>query len=393
MRVAVVFNSPTRIADSSIRYERYVRGFRALGHDAALVTTRASAEGAAWVDVAVPDAGSLHDPGLWRELRADAVVLPTWLGMAELLEKVRPHARWIVGLADSDGRVGARVHPWALAVRMWSFHRRLSDRLRAAFWLARQYGGAYRQVDAPVLASARLCDRVVVCSEGARGNLAAFFRYHREPELAARLHVAPYPVDESFDELAVSAERRRQVVAIGRWEDPQKAVPFLARLIGRYLGRGDDARFVLLGSGGEDHFRGCVARRPDRVEYRGVVPPAEVTRVLDESQVLLSTSLWESGPIIAAEALLRGCSLVGPRSVPLLDELAREGGGTTFASRSAAVAALEAELAAWSAGRRDPLEIARRWRGQFTPAAVCDRLLDGLAEARPIPAREEWSRR
>jgi len=111
MRIQLMFNNPSRLADSSIRYGRYIRGFRELGHEAAMITTVVSAEGVNWAET-VPDTRSLFDPLLWARLSADLVLLPTWLGMADLLAAIRPSARRVVALADSDGYVGSRVHPW-----------------------------------------------------------------------------------------------------------------------------------------------------------------------------------------------------------------------------------------------------------------------------------------
>ena len=111
-----------------------------------------------------------------------------------------------------------------------------------------------------------------------------------------------------------------------------------------------------------------------------MVAQDEVAALLGRARVLLSTSRWESGPIVAGEAMLRGCSLVGPASIPSFAQFCDAGCGTTFGRRSAGavVAALDAETEAWAAGRRDPVAIASRWHGYFTSEGVCRRVLDGL---------------
>ncbi len=381
MRACIVWNGPTRLADSSIRYERYARGLRALGYDATVVAAGAAAADFPEQIRAVPEPNALYDPKLWTELRPDLVLIPTWLGMADLLATIRPHARRIVALADSDGYVGARVHPWEVLVRSWSFHDRFSERIRSALWVARQYLWAYPVVDGPMLASCRLCDRVAVCSPGAKRNLEAFFRFHGASELAERLVVAPYPVDDLFDAAPVSAARADRVVAIGRWAERQKAAPMLAQAVRRFVRSGGRSQVVILGSGGADYFRGLEAAHPDQVRYLGVVPQDRVRELMGESRVLLSTSRWESGPIVAWEALLTGCTVVGPWVIPGFRQLCESGGyGTCYRPRTsrAAAAALLNESRAWDAGRRDPKQIAAAWRGHFTPAAVCKQLLAGL---------------
>jgi hypothetical protein len=148
----------------------------------------------------------------------------------------------------------------------------------------------------------------------------------------------------------------------------------------RYLRAGGRWKFTLLGRCGELRFGSLLATYPDRVEYRGVVTQEEVAALLGQARVLLSTSGWESGPIVASEALLRGCSLVGPASIPSFVQFCEAGCGTTFGRRSAGAvaAALGAEAEAWAAGQRDPVAIAAHWHGYFTSEGVCRRVLDGL---------------
>ena len=374
MKIQLVFNHRDRLADPSmsIRYERYIEGFRELGHDVSMITTVASAEGVNWAET-VPDTRSLFDPLLWARLSPDLVLLPTWLGMADLLAAIRPHARHVIVLADSDGYVGSRVHPWRSLSRKLAMERSLEGKLRAAGWWVRQYLGADRSVDQGVVDSCRLCDRVVVFSPGAKANLHAFFRFHRVDELAARVLVAPFPVDESFEASPVATHREDQILAIGRWADPQKAAGLLADTLAELVRRREASKVIVIGSGGEAVFGPLARACPSRVDYRGVVPQAEVLELFDQSQVLLSTSRWESGPIVAAEAVLRGCSVVGAKSIPGFRQFSDTGCGTVFATRSprAVANAVREEAQAWRDGRRDPNVIAAAWRGYFTPRQVC----------------------
>jgi hypothetical protein len=385
MKIRIVFNSTTRLADSSIKYERYLDGFRDLGHSAELITTEASARGVSWATT-VPDAAELRAPALWEAEKPDLVLLPTWLGATELLSAIRPYTRYLVSLTDSDGYLGARVHPSQVLRRLCALQPSVSGKMRAAGWWLRQYLGAYRRPDASVLESCRLCDRVVVCSPGARANLLAFFRFHRAEELARRLTVAPYPVEPDFETAPISSERADQILAIGRWADPQKAGGVLAAAIGAFIRGGGRARVLLVGSGGETMFAPLTIRFPGQVEYLGVALPDRVRELLDQSRVLICTSWWESGPIVATEALLRGCSLVGPASIPTFRQYCSEGGcGTVYhrASPRFIAAALQDELRAWETGNRDPHDIAASWRDYFTPQAVCRQLLDSLPAEAP----------
>jgi glycosyltransferase involved in cell wall biosynthesis len=380
MRIGIVWPDPTRLAVLSIRFERYREGFRRLGHEAIIISTAEAAEGFEWADVSVPTLAALRDPALYAGLRLDAALVLTWLGLPDIMAAVRPHVRHLISLSDSDGVIGVQVFPARLLSRMVLVQTNFGDRLRTAGWWLRQYLGIYRGVDRGLVESGRLADRIIVFSPGAKENLRGFFSHHGEEALVSRIVVAPFPVGDDFEHDPVSADREDRVIAIGRWDDPQKGVGLLVAGLERYLRAGGRWKFTLLGRGGENAFRSLLATFPDRVEYRGAVAQDKVAALLGRARVLLSTSRWESGPIVASEAMLRGCSLVGPASIPSFVQFCEAGCGTTFVRRSASAvaAALGAEAEAWATGRRDPAAIAARWRGYFTPEAVSRRLLDGL---------------
>jgi hypothetical protein len=169
----------------------------------------------------------------------------------------------------------------------------------------------------------------VLYSPGAGTNLQAFFNYHQVPSLGKRVLIAPYPLDTAFVNAPMPAKRENQVVAIGRWDAPQKDARLLSRVIARYLRDGGSWKFVLIGSNGE--------------------------------------------------TLVRGCSVIGPDSIPSFSQFCRDGCGTPFTVRTpqVVVTALTDEIQAWDAGRRDSTCIARRWKEHFTPEAICRSILDG----------------
>ncbi len=379
MRIGIIFTADTRLSGTTVRFERYLEGFRRLGHDAVIVCTRKAAIGFPWADIQVPNLTALRDPGLWSSLRLDAALVLTWLCMPDVMSAIRPHVRYLVSLSDSDGVVGVRVFPRQMLSRMLAQQHQPLNRLRATGWWVRQYLWAYKRVDEPVLSSARLADRIVFYSPRAGRNLQEFFDYQQVPSLGERILIAPYPLDTSFVNAPMPAQRENQIVAIGRWGDPQKDAGLLSRAITRYLRSGGSWKFVLLGSNGERFFRPLIGAYPQMVEYRGVVPQPEVADLLGRSRILLCASRWESGPIVASEALVRGCSVIGAESIPSFSQFCRDGCGTSFSFRTAraVVAALTDEIHAWDAGRRDPVRIAGRWNEYFTPEAVCRSILDG----------------
>jgi glycosyltransferase involved in cell wall biosynthesis len=135
--------------------------------------------------------------------------------------------------------------------------------------------------------------------------------------------------------------------------------------------------FDLVGPGGDAAFAD-LCRRQSRVTYHGPRQPEIVADLLRNARALLLSSRWESGPLVANEALSLGCTLVGPARVPSFEAICASGRyGTACrggSSRSLAAAVLD-ELRAWDDGRRDPAAIAATWRPRFDPRTVCGQLL------------------
>jgi glycosyltransferase involved in cell wall biosynthesis len=378
MRVGLIWAAPAPLTRITVRYERYLRGFRALGHDPVTVCFAAAAEGYAEPVAVAPGEAALRDPEFYRPLRLDAAAVITWLGLPEVVGALKRVCPWVVSVADSDGQVSARVHPRATLARCVLQHRGWLTRASAAnYWLRRYLFGAGR-LERDLLDSAERADLVAINSPQARGHLTAFFRHHGRPELAARVAVVPYPVDECYLSGEVSAARERRVVAVGRWDDPQKDAPLLAAAVERVRAADPAVGFDLIGPGGDDAFDRLCRRHP-RVVYHGRLAPAAVAALLRNARSLLLSSRWESGPIVANEALSLGCTLIGPAEIPTLREFC-EGGryGTACRVRSATslAAAALAEVRAWDDGRRDPLAVAAAWRPRFDPQAVCRQLLE-----------------
>jgi len=382
MRIGLVWPSTNRLVDITVRYERYVRGFEALGHQVVTVCPEPAAVGYRFPVHTIPDLDALRDLELWRGLGLDATVIIAWLGMPETVAAINSACPRVISVSDGDGVVGfLRVYPLTTLRRMVALQTRWGMKARAAkYWV--QLGlGASRATEQTTIESADEADLVTVTSPGARANLAAVFAYHRRPDLTGKVVVIPYPVDDEFllGDVPTAADRADRVVAIGRWDDPQKDAPLLAAGIEQAAALRPETEFVLIGRNGSETFA-RLRERVARVKYLGVQPPSVVAQVLRESRVLVLSSRWESGPIVASEALCAGCSLVGPSWVPTIPWYCGEGPyGSVFARRSASALAdaLAVELAEWDAGRRNPRATAAYFRPWFNPAAVCRDLLTG----------------
>lgn len=379
MRIGILWPLDFELSRTTVRFERYITGFLSLGHEAIIIATQPALKDFPFPAIAAQNRSVFREYSFWAQHNFDVLIVCTWLIHAAEMQAARPSIGCLISLSDSDGCIGVRRFPATLLNRMLVIQPTFIGKFRTAVWWLRQYFGIDTRAEQAVTASCKLADKIVVFSPGAGKNLKSFFCQQKHIELAERILVVPYPVDEKFERKCIpTKDRNDQVIAIGRWADPQKDGPLLLRALNKLLKWRPITRCIIIGTGGDDVFLDLKSKFPERVMILGHQSQENVMKLLDSSRCLVSTSRWESGPIVAAEALLRGCSLVGPESVPSFRQFCVDTEcGTMFCQRSgsAVAQALHAELLAWEEGRRSPEQISLRWRGIFTPGSVCAKLL------------------
>lgn len=105
-----------------------------------------------------------------------------------------------------------------------------------------------------------------------------------------------------------------EIVWAGRFEESQKRVADLVRIVSELEASGEPFRLHLAGSGPEEaslRERLAPALAAGRVLLHGELPRERVLgEVMRPGRVLLVTSSWETGPIVALEAVSRGMAVV-----------------------------------------------------------------------------------
>jgi glycosyltransferase involved in cell wall biosynthesis len=257
----------------------------------------------------------------------------------------------------------------------------LAGRLKCLkYWLGRVLRETARgsAEDREAVASTRASDAVVFGHGQGRRNFRRFLARSGVPELGERLAVVPFAIGASFLDCPVPVAKDDLVVAIGRWDDPQKHPARLAAALARFLAGRAGTEVVVFGRGSERFAP--VARRFPALSIAGVQPQDAVARALARARSIVFSSRWEGSPHAALEALALGATLVGPPIASLASWTEDGRYGTVARSRRASslARALSGELAAWDEGTREPREIARQWRARLAPEVVCRRLLEAL---------------
>lgn len=387
MRIAVVWNHGTPLSQCSFRFEEYIRGLEQLGHEAFVVCPQLSDDGFPVPTFSPPLGEGLANREFWLDLKVDAAIVPSFHQMSHLLELLAGIGVRTIALGDSDGQMGLRAFPLATMRRtVYAGVSGRRHRRRQFAKLAVRYLRSFLRrdpQDAEFLRSARFSDVLILGNAESRDHFRRFLRKAGAGDDADRVHVAPLAINRVFCEFPDLGRERRGLVAIGRWNDPQKNAPLLAPALRRYLdGAGDesDAPVHIFGAGGEEHFRELCGRFPNVIHHGPQHPPV-LAEALAGSRSIVFSSRWEGSPHAGCEALSMGATIVGT-PIPSLRSWSEDGayGRVASAHRAGSLArAIADEQAAWRRGDRDPASIAAVWRERSCGRGVCEAMLAALS--------------
>jgi glycosyltransferase involved in cell wall biosynthesis len=377
MKIAVLLAAPW--IPGSVDMTEYLRGLDALGHEATMICLDRS-EGPPGYRVAAADRATLESPAFFEKLGLDGAIAFTWLDSDKIIKAMRSAGMRVLLRGDSDGMISVRHFPsHHLRVRLAATRGFVEKARGVKHWLHR-YAIESRFEDRGRERCLAAADAIVLETEEAAANVEHFLNRRGRMDLVSRLHVVPHLVANAFIEASVPTQRKEIVTCVGRWEDPQKNAPLLAKTIDLHLSRNPGTVFQIIGpQSGRGQFAQLMRRRR-QVRFLGPQTPAQVLEALAASRVLLSASRWEGAPVVANEALALGTTIVGTPITAFIDISRRCQCGTVATRHGAPVLAraLVEELGLWRAGRRDPLAISARWRPRLAPRAVIGELVNLL---------------
>ena len=141
----------------------------------------------------------------------------------------------------------------------------------------------------------------------------------RFPELCEKFLHLPNGFDLPEGESAGDAllPKEKLMIAVGRLDAEQKAIPNLLTALGRVGSKLGEWRFELIGpfvgiQSEVAEFQCAHPELADRVVFRGPIWDREkLDRVFQRASVLLLPSRWEGFPLVLPQAACRGCFVVG----------------------------------------------------------------------------------
>jgi glycosyltransferase involved in cell wall biosynthesis len=370
---------PKAFRPYSVDFDGYVKELLLAGHEP-VVVCRANENGPPACQVVVTTEEEERTQEFWKDLKLDLCICYTWLRLSDALNAMRASGTYVLSRADTDGQFSYRVHPGATFRNLVGIARGPADCLRRLRHYLRCYCTFYQEFDRESLAVIEASDAFVVETEGARKCLAEFLHYYQLGHLIDRVHVVDHSVPDDFLVSPIGEKTRPLIYCAGRWDDPLKDASLLCQTITRILSREPEAEFLMTGSCVDEAFA-RISKHP-QVRLLGRLPRTSLPALLAECQIHLSSSISESQPIGALEALCCGVTVVGKPILGMEDVV--EGGrfGTVsegHSSASLAMATLD-ELKRWKNRERDQSAIAAHWRERVGNKTVIRKLLEIPAE-------------
>lgn len=205
--------------------------------------------------------------------------------------------------------------------------------------------------------------------------------------IAAKCVEMPCPISPVFR--CEGQGRERLFVAVGNWSDVVNKRPeMLMATLDAYYATTDAAVLCdteVYGIPTPEMLAWHAALPPHvqpRVRLMGNVDHATLCRAYNRARASLCTSYAEGTHNASLEAHCCGAAVVCPNRPILLCNViwyTQDGGGTVSAEDTpqSLAAALQAESAAWDAGRRDPAGIAAAWQPKVLPPLTLPGLFPG----------------
>jgi glycosyltransferase involved in cell wall biosynthesis len=368
MKVALAFAAPWR--SGSIDFPGLCSALTRLGHLPILVCC-SNACGEANFPVVEASAQEMMREAFWRNLNLEAVIFFDWLRAPNIVVAMKRANLRVLSRADMDGQASVKVFPRAAWLASVSGADGPADRLRRIKHWMHRYLSLSRIEDNALLETIEHSDAVAIECKEAAGNIRRILRYYRRSDLADKLHVVPHSVSDRFLTAKIQTDwRPRRIVCASRWSDPQKDPQLLAATIAVLLRRRADLEVVIVGGAG-DLFALLVKRYP-QVHWRRHLPHEQIPSMLENCRCILSSSRWESYPIIALEALCMGCTVVAPPLPGYLGIVENGRYGTISLRRNAysLARAVELEMELWDNRARAPIEISAAWRKRVSNDSV-----------------------
>ena len=341
---------------------------RRMGHDAMLVAderfrpTQSDNRPVEFVNW-----NELSTDSWWRSHTFDAVILG--LFGATKYSAVRAAAlrncKRVIERLDTDGVIAPMISRGAYFDAYWTHYADRGTMVQRAFApaiaavrtivLSAMPSLLFRKLAAQLAAVPAVTTPLPLSAKRVQSFIRAY------ADVAREISFAPFAIDTSVFRFDPQVPKKNIVMTIGRWNSRQKDVGLTLNALNTFLTKHSDWNAVIIGPGlpPKRLDKGCSSR----VTLAAELPPAEIASIMQEAKIYFLASRQEGASLSCSEALVMGCSIVGPANVACVAFNASANSGTVATRRAVAslTTALDREAILWRTGERDPEQIAQHW--------------------------------
>jgi len=332
----------------------------------------------------------LMNPGFWRSLRLDGLILYSWAAPRYLPIALAVQSAGIPFLVniDSCGLVSRRANS-----RLWwrdllpYLIRKVNSPVEAARFVSQFVDnfGVHR------VARGRLKTYEAATIVGGVSPLATQWlrneaHYFGKTHLLEKIRYLPHPQLQTFSYRG--EQKENLVLSVARWEKEdwvQKNPKALLSALDRFLVAYPDWRACVIGCGASqlaDRLGLGGLANLKRCDFIDFLQPDELVPFYNRAKISVWSSRSEGQIGTGAQALCCGCSVVAGNSGTLScfhHYVSRESGRLALSMKAEALAeSLQLEAQAWDNGERDPRRISRIWTEEFHEVNVASRGLTFL---------------
>ena len=369
-------------------------GLKAVGLEGRAISLAPAREGD-WPALIRATLSELESADWWRTQQLDGVVFYSW-GVAryqKIADAIVSANVRLVHVCDTHG-IFSPLSDWkAHVTAAWShqwYDSQLKKFLRTLAKLPYSHTLGILRQDLPIARMIDTGDFFLAATPAAAARFRRFIKILRGAQAADKVRMLPLPVHSHFC-YAPSVTKEELVVAVGRWDHPQKRAGLLMHTIRLTAQARPATRFVIFGKVPPPlavWHAGLPESIRSRVNLAGVVTSQQLAQVYQRARVMLVSAAYEGCHNASAEAVCCGCSVVAV-DTPFMAALAwhaskKSGLLATHASPRALAHSLCDELAAWENGERHPELFGPEWADVFHPDKVALRILELFGIPAPL---------
>jgi hypothetical protein len=380
VKIGFLWNGVLGISEHSVKAYNYIAPFIEQGFECVTFCRDGLQGNYPFPIVLFRTSDELLKQKFWIKNKVDLLIIPTWHRMNDILAAVKNANIKILALGESDGQVSVYFHKWQTFMRLVYMQVGFINKIRASRQWLFKFIFKSRVENDYLINNIELSDFLFLGNTKSVEMLKNFMDLNDRGDLNHKIKFLPYPIDCRFNSVPDYERKKNYILAVGRWESPQKNYKLLERVVMKFLKRNRLWSFIVCGSNCKNIFYN-LGNNP-RVELHDSLNLSEMYNVMEKCKILLNTSRWEGSPVSINEMLAMGGSIVGP-PIPCIESLIHNYPNIPNVcsvaksySKEALVEALERAVFGWENNLYCPKAIRDYWFSKVSQKDVMLKLID-----------------